>query len=160
MIGAKDKLAARLGPGFSMSAEVGRQADQFVAIAQRLKRQGHHPQAMIIQMGNNGPLYDDEMEDLRKATSEVGQLFLVNDHAPVSWIGESNQALAEAGRDWPHTTLIDWKPVADSHEDLLWDGIHLSPGGGGIYARLVSASVHEKIAFPPPRIALGQARGL
>jgi peptidoglycan/LPS O-acetylase OafA/YrhL len=150
MIAAADKLAARLGPGFSMSAEVGRQAGDFVAIAQRLKRKGHHPQAMIIQMGNNGPLYSDEMEDLRKATSEVGQLFLIDDHAPVSWVSESNHALAEAARDWPHTTMIDWKPVADSHEDLLWDGIHLTPGGAGLYARLVSAAVHEKIAFPPP----------
>ena len=46
--------------------------------------------------------------------------------------------------------MIDWEPVADSHEDLLWDGIHLTPGGAGLYARLVSAAVHEKIAFPPP----------
>ncbi len=150
MIGATDKLAARLGPGFSMSAEVGRQADEFVAIAQRLKREGHAPQAMIVQMGNNGPLYSDEMEDLRKATSEIGQLFLIDDHAPVSWVGESNHALAEAARDWPHTTLVDWAPVAASHENLLWDGIHLTPGGAGLYARLVSAAVHEKIAFPPP----------
>jgi peptidoglycan/LPS O-acetylase OafA/YrhL len=149
MIGAADKLAGRLGPGFSLSAEVGRQASDFVAIAQRLKREGHAPEAMIVQMGNNGPLYSDEMEGLRKATSEVGELFLVNDHAPVSWVGESNHALAEAARDWPHTTMIEWKPVADSHEGLLWDGIHLTPAGAGLYARLVSTAVHEKVAFPP-----------
>jgi peptidoglycan/LPS O-acetylase OafA/YrhL len=183
MIAAKDKLADRLGPGFSLSAEVSRQADDFVAIAQRLKRQGHSPEAMIIQMGNNGPLYGDDMEDLQKATSEVGELFLINDHAPVSWVGESNHALAEAARDWPHTTMIEWKPVADSHEDLLWDGIHLTPAAAGLYARLITTVVREKIAFPPPppqpreaskqprsrwthppasaaRIGLGQARGL
>jgi len=141
MIGAKDKLAARLGPGFSMSAEVGRQASEFVAIAQRLKRQGHHPDAMIIQMGNNGPLYGDEMEALQKATSTVGELFLINDHAPVSWVEESNHALAEAARDWPHTTLIDWKPVAEAHQNLLWDGIHLTPAGASVYARLVDRTV-------------------
>jgi len=150
MIGAADRLAARLGPGFSLSAAVGRQADEFVAIAQRLKREGHRPDAMIIQMGNNGPLYGDEMTALRKATSGVGQLFLVDDHAPVSWVGESNQALAEAAADWPHTTLIDWKPVADAHEGLLWDGIHLTPAAAGLYARLVAAAVREKVAFPPP----------
>ena len=150
MIAAAEKLAARLGPGFSMSAEVGRQADDFVAIAQRLKRQGHHPDAMIVQMGNNGPLYSDEMEELRKATSEVGQLFLIDDHAPVSWVGESNHALAEAARDWPHTTLIDWAPIAAAHENLLWDGIHLTPAGAGLYARLVSKAVHEEVGFPPP----------
>jgi peptidoglycan/LPS O-acetylase OafA/YrhL len=149
MIGAKEKLAARLGPGFSMSAEVGRQADEFVSIVRRLKREGHSPEAMIIQMGNNGPLYSDEMEALQKATSEVGELFLVNDYAPVSWVGESNHALAEAARDWAHTSLIDWKPAAQARDGLLWDGIHLTPAGAGVYARLVSAAVHAEIQFPP-----------
>jgi peptidoglycan/LPS O-acetylase OafA/YrhL len=149
MIGARENLAARLGPGFSMSAKVGRQASEFVAILQKLRREGHHPDALIIQMGNNGPLYGEDMETIQKATSEVGQLFLIDDHAPVSWVEESNHALAEAARDWPHTTLVDWSSVAAENEDLLWDGIHLKPAAAGIYARLVSAAVHEKVAFPP-----------
>ena len=35
--------------------------------------------------------------------------------------------------------------------------------GAGLYARLVSAAVHDKVAFPPPpkpRAGLGQARSL
>jgi hypothetical protein len=159
MIGAKDKLAARLGPSISMSAEVGRQAGDFVAIAQRLKQQGHHPDAMIIRMGNNGPLYGDEMEALQKATSGVGELFLINDHAPVSWMEESNHALAEAARDWPHTTLIDWKPVAESHGDMLWDGIHLAPAAAGLYARLVSRVVHGQLRADANRPAETAAPG-
>jgi hypothetical protein len=141
MIGAKDKLAARFGPRFSMNAKVGRQTDEFVALARRLKRRSGHIDALIVQMGNNGPLYGDEMEDLRRATSEVGELFLVTDHAPVSWQDESNHALAEAGETWPHTTLIDWASVAGSHENLLWDGIHLTPGGAGVYTRLLVRAV-------------------
>lgn len=97
-------------------------------------------------MGNNGPLYGDEMEALRKATSNVGELFLINDHAPVSWQDESNHALEEADETWPHTTLIDWAPIAAAHESLLWDGIHLTPGGAGIYARLVSREVKSTLA--------------
>jgi hypothetical protein len=151
MIGAKQRLAARLGPGFSMSARLGRQADEFVAIAQRLKRQGHFPDAMIVQMGNNGPLYGEQMDELRSATSGVGELFLVSDRAPVSWMDESNHALAEAARDWPHTTLIDWKPVAESRDGLLWDGIHLTPAGAGAYARLVAGTVRQWLAAHSPR---------
>jgi peptidoglycan/LPS O-acetylase OafA/YrhL len=154
MIGAKDRLAARLGPGFSMSAEVGRQANDFVAIVQRLKREGHRPDALIIQMGNNGPLYGEDMETIQKAASGVGELFLINDHAPVSWVEESNHALAEAARDWPRTTLIDWKAAAESSDHLLWDDIHLTPAGAGVYARLISRVVREEIPFPAgPRIA-------
>jgi peptidoglycan/LPS O-acetylase OafA/YrhL len=149
MIGAASNLAARLGPGFSMNAKVGRQASEFVEIVQQLRREGHHPNALIIQMGNNGPLYGEDMEAIQKATTEVGQVFLINDHAPVSWIDESNHALAEAGEDWPHTTLIDWASVAAENEDLLWDGIHLKPAAAGLYARLVNEAVREKVAFPP-----------
>jgi peptidoglycan/LPS O-acetylase OafA/YrhL len=143
MIGAKDRLAARFGPRFSMNAKVGRQAEEFVELARKLKRRSGRVDDLIIQMGNNGPLYGDEMEDLRKATSNVGELFLISDHAPVSWQDESNHALAEAGATWPHTTLIDWSPVAAAHENLLWDGIHLTPGGAGVYARLVARSVQK-----------------
>jgi hypothetical protein len=145
MIGAEEKLAARFGRRFSMNAKVGRQADEFVDSARRLKRRGGHIDALIIQMGNNGPLYGDEMEALRKATSNVGELFLVSDHAPVSWQDESNHALEEADETWPHTTLINWAPVAATHENLLWDGIHLTPGGAGVYARLIVHAVDSEL---------------
>jgi peptidoglycan/LPS O-acetylase OafA/YrhL len=145
MIGAKERLAARFGPRFSMNAKVGRQAGEFVKLARRLKRRGGHVDALIVQMGNNGPLYGDEMDALRKATSEVGELFLVSDHAPVSWQDESNHALAEADATWPHTALIDWAPVAAANEDLLWDGIHLTPGGASLYTRLIVHSVRHEL---------------
>jgi len=145
MIGAKDELVKLLGPGFSMSAEVSRQADEFVKIARRLRRDGHRPDALIVQMGNNGPLYGEEMAGLRRATSEVGELFLINDRAPVSWVGQSNQALAEAAADWPHTTLIQWRNAADSRDGLLWDGIHLTPSGARLYARVVTEAVRAEI---------------
>ena len=32
---------------------------------------------MIVQWGNNGPLYGEDMEAMRTATTNVGQLFLV-----------------------------------------------------------------------------------
>jgi peptidoglycan/LPS O-acetylase OafA/YrhL len=149
MIGAEEKLATRLGPGFSMDAKVGRQADEFLAIIRKIKREGHHPAAMVIQWGNNGPLYGEDMEALRVATTNVGQLFLISDHAPVSWQDESNEAIAEAASDWHHTTEIPWAQAAeDGGESLFWDGIHLTPKGAGVYARLVSQVVHEKVPFP------------
>jgi peptidoglycan/LPS O-acetylase OafA/YrhL len=149
MIGAEDKLAKRLGPGFSMDAKVGRQADEFLKIIRKIKRGGHHPAAMVIQWGNNGPLYGEDMEALRTATTNVGQLFLISDHAPVSWQDESNEAIAEAAEDWHHTTEIPWAEAAEEGgESLFWDGIHLTPKGAALYARLVSEVVHEKVAFP------------
>jgi peptidoglycan/LPS O-acetylase OafA/YrhL len=151
MVGAAPNLAARLGPGFALNAKEGRQPSEFVAIVQKLAREGHTPDAMIIQMGNNGPLYGEYMEAIQRATAGVGQIFLVSDHAPVSWQEESNHALAEAAADWPHTTLVDWADLAAENEDELWDGIHLKPGGASLYANLIAKTVREKVAFPAPK---------
>jgi peptidoglycan/LPS O-acetylase OafA/YrhL/lysophospholipase L1-like esterase len=149
MIGAKERLAARLGRRFSMNARVSRQADEFVNLVERLKAHGGNLDALIIQMGNNGPLYGDEMEAIRRATANVGQLFLINDLAPVSWSDESDEKLSEAARDWPHTELIDWRSAVDGHEGrLTWDGLHLTPAGAGAYARLVTRVVRSKVAWP------------
>jgi peptidoglycan/LPS O-acetylase OafA/YrhL len=148
MVGAAERLSARLGPGLSLNAKEGRQAAEFVEIVEKLKREGHDPAAIIIQMGNNGPLYGAELEAIQKATADVGELFLITDHAPVSWIDESNGALAEAAEDWPHTTLIDWAPVAAEHEAELWDGIHLKPSAAALYAQLVNEAVRGKVAYP------------
>jgi peptidoglycan/LPS O-acetylase OafA/YrhL len=159
MVGAAARMAARLGPGLSLNAKEGRQASEFVEIVEKLRRRGHDPDAMIIQMGNNGPLYGSEMEAIQKATRGIGELFLVNDHAPVSWIGESNGALAEAAEDWPHTTLVDWADLAAEHEDELWDGIHLRPSAAALYAQLINAVVREKVPYPlPPRRATPRRR--
>jgi hypothetical protein len=149
MIGAKERLAARLGRRFSMNAKVSRQAGEFVNLVERLKAHGGNLDALIIQMGNNGPLYGDEMETIRRATANVGELFLINDLAPVSWGDESDEKLSEAARDWPHTELIDWHSAVDGHEGrLTWDGLHLTPAGAGAYARLVTRVVRSKIAWP------------
>jgi peptidoglycan/LPS O-acetylase OafA/YrhL len=153
MIGAKERLAARLGPGFSMDARVGRQADEFVELARKLKASGQEVDAMIVQMGSNGPLYSEEMDELRKATSRVGVLFLVNDHAPVSWIEESNDQLREASETWPRTRLIDWATVAREHEKLTWDETHLTPAGAGVYTRILTRALRRAGLRPPPRDA-------
>jgi lysophospholipase L1-like esterase len=143
MIGAKERLAARLGRRFSMNARVGRQADEFVELVRRLKASGGRIDALIVQMGSNGPLYSAEMEALREATSDVGVLVLINDHAPVSWIEESNDQLAEAAETWPHTELIDWAAVAKEHDKLTWDETHLTPAGAGVYTRMVTRAVRR-----------------
>jgi peptidoglycan/LPS O-acetylase OafA/YrhL len=151
MIGAKDRLAARLGPRFSMNAKVSRQADEFIALARRLKASGSRPDDLIVHLGNNGPLYSEEMDELRKATSNAKQIFLVNDHAPVDWVDQSDKEISEAAKTWPHTALIDWAAAAKSHDNLTWDGLHLTPAGAGVYARLIAAAVkaHERTPDTP-----------
>ena len=88
MIGARDQLAERLGPSFSMNARLGRQAKDFVKLVHKLRAHHRHPDALVIQMGNNGPLYSDDMAAFHHYSRDLGHLFLINDEAPVSWEGD------------------------------------------------------------------------
>ncbi len=141
MIGARDQLAARLGSRFSMNARLGRQAKDFVKLVHKLRANHRHPDALVIQMGNNGPLYSDDMAAFHHYSRDVGgHLFLINDEAPVSWESESNSALLEAAKELPHTSLINWHAIA-GRSGYTWDGIHLTPKGAHAYARLVAHDV-------------------
>jgi peptidoglycan/LPS O-acetylase OafA/YrhL len=150
MIGARDQLAKRLGSRFSMNARIGRQAEDFIKLVHQLRAKGHQPDALIIQMGNNGPLYSDDMAAIRHYTRGLGHLFFVSDEAPVSWEGQSNSALLEAAKEWPQTSLINWHAIA-GRSGYTWDGIHLTPTGARAYAKLVAHDVLGQIGTAPAR---------
>ena len=64
-------------------------------------------------MGNNGPLYCDDMDAFHHYSRDLGgHLFLINDEAPVSWEGQSNSALLQAAKEWSRTSLINWHAIA------------------------------------------------
>ncbi|MFN8161666.1 MAG: acyltransferase family protein [Solirubrobacterales bacterium] len=140
MVGARDQLAHLLGPRFSMNARIGRQEDDFVKLVHHLRANHRHPDALVVQMGNNGPLYSDEMDVFRHYARGVGHLFLVTDTAPVSWQDESNDAIRAAAAEWPDTRLIDWHAIA-GRDGYTWDGIHLTPKGARAYAALAARDV-------------------
>ncbi len=154
MIGARDQLAGRLGSRFSMNARLGRQAKDFIKLVHKLRARHRNPDALVIQMGNNGPLYSDDMAAIRHYTRGLGHLFFISDEAPVSWEGQSNAALLEAAKEWPLTSLINWHAIA-GRDGYTWDGIHLTPRGARAYAKLVAREVLAEVgtAPAPPRVA-------
>ena len=154
MVGARDQLARRLGPRFSMNARLGRQAKDFVKLVHKLRAGHRHPDALIVQMGNNGPLYSDDMAAFHHYSHALGRhLFLINDEAPVSWEGQSNSALLGAAKAWPRTSLINWHAIA-GRSGYTWDGIHLTPKGAHAYAKLVAHEVLGTLGpGPRPRAA-------
>ncbi len=90
-------------------------------------------------MGNNGPVYSAELVRLRTALAGVQHVYLVNVVVPRSWQSEVNDELAQAVRDWPQATLVNWRNTAQVEE--TYDGIHLRPKGAAAYSELIARSV-------------------
>jgi peptidoglycan/LPS O-acetylase OafA/YrhL len=141
MAGAADTLRREFDGDAIVDAEEGRQPWDYAAVVQHYRDAGLLPNEVIVQIGNNGPVWFDELTDLRDSLAGVDHVYLVNVEVPRSWEGEVNAELSQfAADDWPEATVIDWHAAAADNADLTYDQIHLTPQGERLYASLIAES--------------------
>jgi hypothetical protein len=143
MVDARSGLARLLGGGLTLNAAVGRQPDEIIDLLHTYAAQGGLPDDVVLQLGNNGPVYSDDLLALHAALQGVPHVFLVNVEVPRSWQGEVNSTLADAARNWGQADLVDWHAVASSHGGITTDGIHLTEKGIDLYSRLIASEVRQ-----------------
>ncbi len=141
MVDARSGLARLLGGGLTLNAAVGRQTDDIVSLLHGYAAAGKVPDYVVLQLGNNGPVYSDDLVKLHEALRGVPHVFLINVEVPRSWQGEVNSTLADAADNWGQASLVDWHAVASSHGGITTDGIHLTEKGIDLYSRLIASSV-------------------
>ena len=146
MVDSRDCLGQGLGPLLTLNAEVGRQPAGLISLLHRYRAADKLPAEVVVQMGNNGPVYRDDLVRLRGALQGVPHVYLVNVDVPRSWQGEVNSAMSEAARDWHAAQLVDWHHVAASHGDITTDGVHLTSKGIALYCGVIAASVRRTSA--------------
>jgi peptidoglycan/LPS O-acetylase OafA/YrhL len=141
MVDARTGLARLLGPRLTLNAAVGRQPADIVSLLHDYAAKGKVPDNVVLQLGNNGPVYSDDLEKLHAALQGVPHVYLVNVEVPRSWQGEVNSALSQAAEDWGQAQLVDWHAIASTHGGITTDGIHLTEKGIELYSRLIASSV-------------------
>src|SRR3954447_2282397 len=146
MVDARSGLARLLGGGLTLNAAVGRQPDEIIDLLNYYAVAGGLPDYVVLQLGNNGPVYSDELTKLHDALRGVPHVFLVNVEVPRSWQGEVNSVLSDTASNWGQAKLVDWHAVASSHGGITTDGIHLTEKGIDLYSRLVASAVRESSA--------------
>jgi peptidoglycan/LPS O-acetylase OafA/YrhL len=140
MVDSRDCLARGLGPLLTLNAQVGRQPADLISLLHRYRAANKLPDEVVVQMGNNGPVYRDDLVKLRAVLQGVPHVYLVNVDVPRSWVGEVNSALSEAAGRWNAAQLVDWHHVATAHGDITTDGVHLTSKGIDLYCGLISAA--------------------
>jgi peptidoglycan/LPS O-acetylase OafA/YrhL len=149
MVDARSGLARLLGGGLTLNAAVGRQPEDIIDLLRTYAGRGGLPDYVVLQLGNNGPVYSDDLTQLHEALEGVPHVFLVNVEVPRSWQGEVNSVLSEAAEDWGQAELVDWHAVAASHGGITTDGIHLTEKGIDLYSRLIASSVRTAAGKSP-----------
>jgi peptidoglycan/LPS O-acetylase OafA/YrhL len=142
MRGAATQLVDDLGKHAVVDAEEGRQPTSFPDLIEAYRDEGKLPDHVVIQMGNNGPVYWDNLMELKDALAGVGHVYLVNVEVTRSWEGEVNSELGQAVASWPEAQVIDWHGTVQA--DMTYDGVHVDADGAVIYADLIADAIEER----------------
>jgi peptidoglycan/LPS O-acetylase OafA/YrhL len=140
MLGARAALERRLGPRTLVDAAVGRQTGDVIERLAAYRAAGRLPPRVVVQLGDNGPVWGADARRLRTALRGVRRVVLVNVRVPRSWEGEVDGMLVQAARGWPAARLADWR-AASGRGDLLYDGAHPNLAGQSVYARVVARAL-------------------
>ena len=141
MLGCKSELKIALHHHVHVDATVDRQIEDTLNELQRLRRHHKLTKIVVIQVGNNGPLWYPDLVRLRHALHGIPDIVVVNVRNSTSWQDESNHALVGWLRDWPQAHLADW--YAHSTNKMLQDGTHPWPYGCTIYARVIADTLRS-----------------
>jgi hypothetical protein len=141
MLGCTRQLKVALRHRVVIDATVGRQIEDTVQELNRLRRQHALPKTVVIQVGNNGPLWYRDLVKLRQALRGIPDIVFVNVRNATSWQDESNQALVSWLRGWRVAHLADW--YGHSTNKMLSDGTHPWPYACNIYARVISTTLRS-----------------
>ena len=115
---------------------MGRQIEDTVQQLNHLRKHHQLPKTVVIQVGNNGPLWYRDLVKLRAALRGIPDIVFVNVRNATSWQDESNHALDNWLQGWRTAHLADW--YDHSTNKMLSDGTHPWPYGCNIYARLIA----------------------
>ncbi len=141
MLGCAPVLEQRLGRRLRVDAVVGRQAVDTIARLAEYRARGALAHTVIVQIGDNGPVWFENLRRLRAVLSGVEHVVLVNVRVDRSWQNEVNHTLEAFVPIWPQAVLADW--YAHSSERMLVDGVHPSVAGRSVYAQTIVQALRE-----------------
>jgi peptidoglycan/LPS O-acetylase OafA/YrhL len=141
MLDCQRPLKAALNHRAQIDARVGRQIDDTIAELNMLRKHHRLPKTLVIQIGNNGPLWYHDLVSLRHALRGIPDIVFVNVRNATSWQDESNNALRQWLRGWKAAHLADW--YDHSTNKMLSDGTHPWPYGCVIYAQLIKNTLRS-----------------
>jgi peptidoglycan/LPS O-acetylase OafA/YrhL len=139
MRGCAWALRPALADRVHVDAKIGQQINNTITDLNAYRRTHRLPKVVIVQVGNNGPLYAADLAQLKAALRGVPDVVVVNVRNARSWQNESNRAIAQWLRGWPRAHLADWH--GRSTDKMLSDGTHPWRYACRIYAHVIATAV-------------------
>lgn len=147
MIGGAPALHERLGSSGYIDAKKNRRFSEAAAIAHEMRDQGRLGRVVIVHLGNNGLVRNEDIDGLMREVSGVQNVLFVTVRVNRAWEGSVNDTLRAAARRYRTIRVVDWHAYSEGHTEWFYsDGTHLTRNGAEEYAKLLSGSIP-----PPPK---------
>lgn len=132
-------------PDSIVDAAVSRQIYHALDILSWYQSQGNIHNTVVISLGTNGVLDENNVEQVLEMIGSDKSIFWVNIYAPgVEWEASNNEYLQELAKKHSNITIVDWNSYISQHTDLLEaDGIHPMEPGADAYAHLIQEKINE-----------------
>lgn len=104
---------------------------------------GYFGGAVVIQLGNNGPMSDDEFEAVMSEVADQRLVLVLNLKEPRPFEASNNAVIAGAVKRHPNARLLDWNALGNRHDEYFADTerIHLSFEGAQAMAGMIAAAL-------------------
>jgi hypothetical protein len=152
MIGAIEALEQEIPNLGLLNAQGSRQPSAAIDLLQRWQAAGYLGDAVVIDIGNNGPLSSEQFDEMMGVLAGVPKVLIVSLTVPPGVedpVAASNNVVLTAGvQRYSNTVLVDWQAASADHPEYFSgdDNIHLSLQGAQAYADLIAAHLGDEAA--------------
>lgn len=127
-----------------VNARVGRQAGELIDVIRHDKARMADA-TIILDLGNNNRLTESEVATVFEEIKNQPQSIIVNTAVPRPWRDDNNALIARVARNFPKSTVVDWKTLSAGHPEYFTpDGVHLEPDGVSRYVKAIESVLKKE----------------
>lgn len=142
MADAADSIQ-KLMPNAYVDAQVGRQGSATPEVIKQLKADGHLNKIVVLNLGTNGAMTQDTLDDILSAIGPGHQIFWVTAHVPTKpWQQTVNDEIKDVAKKHKNVHVVDWYKASQGHTEwFASDNVHMGPAGNDHFARLIAKAI-------------------
>lgn len=130
-------------PHAYVDAEVGRQGSATPAVIKDLKAKGQLQKNVILNLGTNGAMDSQTINDILTAIGKDHQVYWITPHVPTrDWEQTVCDQIKQAAKQNANVHVIDWKQAANGHAEwFAQDKVHMNEQGNAYFTRLIVKTI-------------------
>lgn len=130
-------------PHAYVDAEVGRQGSATPAVIKDLKAKGQLQKNVILNLGTNGAMDSQTINDILTAIGKDHQVYWITPHVPTrDWEQTVCDQIKQAAKQNANVHVIDWNQAANRHAEwFAQDKVHMNEQGNAYFTRLIVKTI-------------------